>query len=104
MISPVDNPKKTSAPTKASSRVIGSISLAYFNCKSDSFGLSFVSNPLLLNIKMFSSFTPSKMYKSAQAIAAEPAPETTNLTSSAFLSANSNAFNKAAEEIIAVPC
>jgi hypothetical protein len=35
-------------------------------------------------MKIFSTFTPNKTYKSAQAIAAEPAPETTNFTSSAF--------------------
>ena len=80
------------------------ISLAYFNCNSDNFGLSFVNNPLLLNMKIFSIFTPNKTYKSAQANAADPAPETTNFTSSAFLSANSSAFNNAAEEIMAVPC
>ena len=80
------------------------ISLAYFCCKTDKEGLSFVKSPLLLNMYIFSSFTPSKIYRSAQASAAEPAPETTILRSSAFLFANSNAFNKAADEIIAVPC
>ena len=53
---------------------------------------------------MFSNFTPSKTYILAQARAAEPAPETTIFMSSAFLSANSNAFIKAADDIIAVPC
>ena len=53
---------------------------------------------------MFSNLTPSSIYKSAQARAAEPAPETTIFTFSAFLSANSNAFNNAADDIIAVPC
>ena len=37
-------------------------------------------------------------------MAAEPAPEMTIFTSSIFLPANSTAFNKAADEIIAVPC
>ena len=40
----------------------------------------------------------------AHANAAEPAPETTIFTSSIFFSANSNAFNKAADDMIAVPC
>ena len=53
---------------------------------------------------MFSAFTPSKTYKLAHAKAAEPAPETTNFTLLISLFASSNAFNKAAEEMIAVPC
>ena len=103
-MSPLDNPKKTSALTNASSRLIGFISFAYFCCKIDREALSFVKTPLLLNINIFSILTPSKTYKSAQAIAADPAPETTIFTSSAFLSANSKAFNKAADEMMAVPC
>ena len=58
--SPYDNPKKISAPFKASSRLIGSISLAYFCCNWDSAGLFFVKSPLLLNIRIFSNFTPNK--------------------------------------------
>ncbi|MNE54451.1 hypothetical protein D3C80_1492290 [compost metagenome] len=95
---------KTSAPFTASSKGILAPSIAYFNCKFDNAGLSFVKSPLLLYIKMFSTFTPSETYKSVQAIAADPAPETTIFTSSAFLPANSSALIKAAEEIIAVPC
>ena len=53
---------------------------------------------------MFSGFTPKSTYKLAQAKAAEPAPETTILTLLTFLPANSSAFNKAAEEMMAVPC
>ena len=53
---------------------------------------------------MFSGFTPNKIYKLAQASAAEPAPETTIFTLSIFFLANSSAFNNAAEDIIAVPC
>ena len=53
---------------------------------------------------MFSGLTPKSTYKLAQAKAAEPAPETTTLMFSTFFPANSNAFNKAAEEIMAVPC
>ena len=104
MISPEDNPKKISAPTKASAKVICGMSLAYFCCKGDSEGLSLVNKPLLLNIRIFSNLTPSKIYKSAQAKAAEPAPETTIFISSAFLPANSNAFKSAADEMMAVPC
>ena len=47
---------------------------------------------------------PNSTYKFAQAKAAEPAPETTTFTFSVFLSANSKAFNNAADDIIAVPC
>ena len=104
IISPEDNPKNISAPTKASSKFIGFLSVAYFNCISDKAGLSFVKTPLLLNIKIFSTLSPSKTYILAQAKAAEPAPETTIFKSSAFLPANSNAFINAADEIIAVPC
>ena len=53
---------------------------------------------------IFSGRTPKSTYKFAQAKAAEPAPETTTFIFSIDLFANSNAFNKAAEEIIAVPC
>ena len=104
MISPEDNPKKISASTNASSRLIGSLSVAYLCCKTDNDELSFVKTPLLLNISIFSSFTPSKIYILAQARAAEPAPETTIFKSSAFFPANSNAFNNAADDIMAVPC
>ena len=104
IISPEDNPKNMSAPTKASSRLIGFLSVAYFNCISDKEGLSFVKTPLLLNIKMFSTLSPSKTYILAQAKAAEPAPETTIFKSSVFFPANSTAFISAADEIIAVPC
>ncbi len=55
-------------------------------------------------MKIFSTFTPNKIYKLAHAKAADPAPETTTLTLSNSLPANSKAFNSAAEEIIAVPC
>ncbi|MNY21354.1 hypothetical protein D3C86_1548920 [compost metagenome] len=103
-MSPEDKPMKTSAPFTASANSILGPSTAYFNCKSDSEGLSFVKSPLLLNILIFSTFTPNRTYKSVQAIAAEPAPETTTFTSSAFFPANSSALIKAAEEIIAVPC
>jgi hypothetical protein len=58
------------------------ISLAYFNCSSDSFGLSLVNNFAIEHENIF-NFTPNKTYKSAKP-AAEPAPETTNFTSSAF--------------------
>jgi hypothetical protein len=57
------------------------ISLAYFNCSSDSFGLF---NNFAIEHENIFNFSPNKTYKSAQAKAAEPAPETTNFTSSAF--------------------
>ena len=95
---------KTSAPFTASANSILGPLTAYFNCNSESAGLSFVKSPLLLYIKMFSTFTPNKTYRSVQAIAADPAPETTIFTSSAFFPAISRALIKAAEEIIAVPC
>ena len=53
---------------------------------------------------MFSSFAPNAWYSFAQESADAPAPETTILTFSIFFLANSKAFSKAAEEIIAVPC
>ena len=53
---------------------------------------------------MFSGFAPNNKYKLRQAIAADPAPDTTNFTSSIFLSANSSALIRAAADIIAVPC
>ena len=62
------------------------------------------STPSLSNMIIFSGLTPNKIYKLAQANAAEPAPETTIFTSVVFFLANSKAFNNAAEEIIAVPC
>jgi hypothetical protein len=53
---------------------------------------------------ILAGLTPNSTYKLVTAKAAEPAPETTTFASSIFLSANSSAFNKAADEIIAVPC
>ena len=63
-----------------------------------------LKTPSLSNMMMFSSFTPKRTYKLAHAKAAEPAPETTIFTLSVSLCAISKAFNKAADEIIAVPC
>ena len=60
--------------------------------------------PLLSSIKMFSFFTPTAMYILAQEFADAPAPLITNLTSPIFLPEISTAFNKPADEIIAVPC
>ena len=56
------------------------------------------------NITIFSGLAPKDRYKVAHDTAAEPAPLTTIFTSSIFFSASSNAFFKAAAEIIAVPC
>ena len=42
--------------------------------------------------------------ESVQEIAAAPAPETTIVTSSIFLSESSKAFKRAAADIMAVPC
>ena len=44
------------------------------------------------------------MYILVHEIAAAPAPQTTTFTFSIFFSTSSKAFNKAAAEIIAVPC
>ena len=53
---------------------------------------------------IFSFLTPRRIYNFKHEIAAAPAPLTTILTLSILLPTNSKAFNKAAPEIIAVPC
>ena len=103
-ILPADKPKNTSASFKAAPNEVPFISLEYRRCRSDKSVRSFDNKPSLSNMMMCAGFTPSNTYKLAQAKAADPAPDTTIFTSSIFFSANSKAFNKAAEEIIAVPC
>ena len=103
-IFPAESPKNTSAFTNACCKVVPEAPLLYLLCNSDKSVLSLLTTPLTSNITMFSTFTPSKTYRFAQAKAAEPAPETTNFILPISFSANSNAFNNAAEDIIAVPC
>ena len=66
--------------------------------------LSWQIKPFESNIQIFSTLAPSAQYNFAHDIAAAPAPDITILTSPIFFSASSSAFNKAADEIIAVPC
>ena len=88
----------------ASAKVIPSTSLAYCICTGNKSVRLVCNTPSLSNIKMFSTFTPNCTYKLEHANAAEPAPETTTLTSPISFPANSKAFNNAADEIMAVPC
>ena len=101
---PFDNPTKTSASFIASSRVVKSLSEANSNLCPVRLSLSERITPLLSHITTFSRRAPSETYNRVQEMAAAPAPFTTILTSSIFFSTSSNAFNKAAAEIIAVPC
>ena len=52
----------------------------------------------------FSYLAPSEAYNRTHAIAAAPAPFTTNFTRSIFFFCSSSAFNKAALLMMAVPC
>ena len=70
----------------------------------DKSALSDLMTPLLSVIIIFFGFKPKALYILVQEIAAAPAPQTTIFTSSIFLLVISKAFNKAADEIIAVPC
>ena len=103
-IFPFDNPRKTSASTKASINETELSCEPKSNFSASSSVLFLHNNPLLSNMKMFSYFAPNVVYNFAQDIAAAPAPEMTIFTSFISLLANSNAFNNAAEEMIAVPC
>ena len=67
-------------------------------------GRSLVITPLLSSIKMFSFRAPNATYSFVQEVAEAPAPFTTILTFSIFFPATSNAFNKPADEMMAVPC
>ena len=60
--------------------------------------------PLLSNTSTWLADMPSCSYRSKQLMAAAPAPLTTIRMTSMDFSANSKAFNKAAAEMIAVPC
>ncbi|MCY1231763.1 hypothetical protein D3C86_1214590 [compost metagenome] len=104
MMFPAESPRNTSAPTKASCKVMFLGPFEYLFCRSDKSVLSEESTPSLSNMMIWSGLMPNNTYKLAQAKAAEPAPETTIFTSSIFLSANSKALSNAAEEMIAVPC
>ena len=100
----IDKPIKTSASCMASSNVLRSKSVANSAFSGVKFSRSFRITPLLSVMMIFSDFAPKALYKRVQETAAAPAPEITMRTSSIFLSDNSKAFNKAAQEIMAVPC
>ena len=99
-----ESPKNTSAPLNAAANSTS------FLCTAKSFLVSSRSwrpawiRPLESNMKIFSSLTPSRLYSLAQDRAEAPAPETTILTFSIFLPANSRALMSAAALMIAVPC
>ena len=100
----MDKPIKTSASCMASSNVLRSKAVANSAFSGVKFSRSFRITPLLSVMTIFSLFAPKALYKRVQEMAAAPAPEMTMRTSSIFFSDNSKAFNKAAQEIIAVPC
>ena len=100
----IDKPIKTSEFSIASSRELIFLFVIKSFFSSERPDLDWFITPLLSVITIFSSLAPKDMYNLVQAIAAAPAPDTTIFTSSIFLLTNSSAFNKAAADIIAVPC
>ena len=99
-----ESPIKTSLFFIACSSVLIFLLVANsFFSRDKSFLLSLIT-PLLSVMIILLEFKPKALYILVQDIAAAPAPQTTILISSIFLSAISNAFNNAAQEIIAVPC
>ncbi len=103
-ISAIESPTKTSASTMASSKVSIFLSVANSFLDSARLSASFRMTPLLSSMTIFSSFAPNALYNLVHETAAAPAPLITIRTSDIFLLASSNAFNKAAAEIMAVPC
>ena len=102
--SAIESPIKTSASTIASSSVSIFLSVANSNFSEDKFSLSLRMTPLLSIITIFLAEAPKALYNLVQETAAAPAPLITMRTSSIFFSVISSAFNKAAADIIAVPC
>ena len=102
--SATESPMKTSASTIASSSVSIFLSVANSSFSADKFSLSLRITPLLSSITIFLALAPKALYNLVQETAAAPAPLITMRTSSIFFLVISNAFNKAAADIIAVPC
>ena len=101
---PLLKPRNTSAPFIADSRSSKTLSPAYFSFDSTSPSRRELMCPRLSKTSACSGDIPSCSYKSKQLIAAAPAPLTTIRTSLMSLPANSSAFSRAAEEMMAVPC
>jgi hypothetical protein len=101
---PLLRPMNTSAPSRLCSNVILlPAEMNSFFRSSRSLRLACIK-PLLSNTKKFSRFAPSSSYNLIQAMAAAPAPFTTNLALSIFFFCSSSALSKAAALIMAVPC
>ena len=100
----IDKPMNTSAPSMASFRVFTSIAVANSAFSLVRCSRSLRMTPLLSVMMMFSLLAPKALYKRVHEIAAAPAPEMTMRTSSIFLSDNSKALSRAAQEMMAVPC
>ena len=100
-----ERPKKTSAPTKASSSVLTFVLIACadFHWLIFSF-LSECITPLVSHKIALSFGKPIAFKSSRQAIPAAPAPLTTTFISFIFFPVKSNALMIPAVEIIAVPC
>ena len=100
----LERPIKISELIMASSKVFIFLFVANSFFSLDSSFLLDLITPLLSVIIMFLGSIPKALYILVHEIAAAPAPQTTIFTFSIFFSTISKAFNKAAEEIIAVPC
>ena len=100
----LDNPTKTSAFFKASSKVFVLVSLTKNCLYSSRSVLSLFKVPLLSSMIKFSFLTPRAINNLLQLIALAPAPFTTIFISDIDLFTTSSAFNNAAPLIIAVPC
>ena len=99
-----DNPRKTSAPFIAWSKVRKSVSTACADLNWSIFFLPLYITPLLSHIMIFSFLTPELLNRLAQACAEAPAPLTTTLTFWISFLDISKAFINAAVVIMAVPC
>ena len=99
-----DNPRNTSAPFMASSKVLMSRSVANGFLRSFRSVRRVLITPFESSITMFSRLAPNIIYSLVHELAAAPAPLTTICTSSIFLPIISNAFSRPAAEIMAVPC
>ena len=105
MILATERPKKISAPTRASSRVLSFVLIACadFHWLIFSF-LSECITPLVSHRMALSFGRPIAFKSSRHAMPAAPAPFTTTLVFFSFLPVRSKALIIPAVEIIAVPC
>jgi len=103
-IPPLERPTNTSASAITVAKSAGSWSFAKISFSGVKLSLEEVINPLESHMNKFSGCTPRLKYNFAHEMADAPAPLKTTLMVAMSFPEISNAFNKAAAVMMAVPC